>query len=278
MKSLGRLAPFIYPYRYRVYLGCAAFFLARFFESWTYLLVAQGIDVIALGIEQPQTLLGPLGWVTLGIIATVMGRFLVVVYARRQIRRVGVAVSCDLRQKFYASVQRQSGAFFEKIGVGDLMTRAIQDIALIQRLVAFGLIQVVIMVFAPLFAVSVMLWKSPFLTLFMLPLLPLIYLVGQRMSFTVGVYSRNLQKCLSELAGQVQENLSGIRTVQAMVLEENEIERFRQTNHRYGAAFYAQARMHSLMAAWMPWIASVAQVCILVIGGRQVLNGEPVRG
>lgn len=277
MKSLARLIPFLYPYRYQVYLGFAAFFLSRFFESWTYLLVAEGIDTIAGSAPVLSQSGGgqlPLGWVTFGIVATVLARFVVVVYARRQIRRTGIAVSFDLRQGFYASLQRQSAGFFQKIGTGDAMTRAIQDISLVQRLISFGLIQLVIMVFAPLFAISIMLWKSPLLTLFILPLLPLIYLAGQNLGRAMGQRSQAVQKRLSELAGHVQENLSGIRTVQAMVQEENEIRRFRQTNDSYGRAFRDQAKIHSLMVAFLPWLASMAQVCILVVGGREVLAGR----
>ncbi len=78
------------------------------------------------------------------------------------------------------------------------MTRAIQDIGLIQRLIAFGLISVVIMTFAPLFGVTAMLIKSTTLTLLIVPLLPVIFVYALRMTGEMGRTSRDVQQRLSD--------------------------------------------------------------------------------
>ena len=260
-------------YKMQIFLGFFTFFVARFFEVSTYYLVALGIDHISALINQ-ESLRYSLGILTAGIIFCVALRFLVVSYARRAIRRVGIAVSYDLRQMLYRSVLRQGTGFYAKIPIGDVMTRAIQDIALIQRLIAFGLIAVVIMVYAPLFGVSAMLFKSTTLTLLIVPLLPVIFLYAVKMAGEMGRSSREVQERLSELSSHTQENLAGIRTIQAQVQEENEIKRFWQTNDRYGQAFYEQAKINSLMSAWMPFFASVAQLIIILYGGHLVISGE----
>ena len=260
-------------YRYRILLGFLAFFLARFFEVASYYLVALGLDEIAV---QLQGLAGPhaIGAITLGILACVLARFLIVTYARRAIRRVGMAVSYDLRQRLYKAVQRQGAGFLARIGIGDIMTRAIQDIALVQRLIAFGLIACVIMVYAPLFGLGAMLLKSPGLTLCILPLLPIIFLYARHSAREMGRSSREVQERLSELSSHTQENLSGIRTVQALAQEAEETQRFLATNQRYADAFYGQARVNSLMSAWMPFFASVAQLVILLYGGHLAMQGR----
>lgn len=273
MKSLYRLFPLMKPYQGQVYLGFLAFFLARFFEVSTYYLVAEGIDLIGLLVD------GGLGeysvtQITVGIVLCVLARFLVVSYARRAIRRVGIAVSFDLRQMLYRSVMKQGPEFFARISVGDVMTRAIQDISLITRMIAFGLISIVIMVYAPLFGVSAMLMKSPTLTLFIVPLLPVVFIYAMRMANEMARSSREVQERLSALSEHTQENLSGIRTIQAQVQEDNEIRRFWTTNNAYGEAFYEQARITSLMSAWMPFFASAAQLVILLYGGHQVMTGQ----
>lgn len=269
MDSLKRLIPFVYPYRWRIASGYLTFFIARFFEISTYFLVAKGIDYIASlvkGDEIPY----PIWLVTVAIIATVLLRFVFVVHARREIRRAGIKVSYDLRQKLYATVQHQDSDFFSRMGVGDIMTRAIQDISLIQRLIAFGSIQLVIMIYAPLFAVTAMVSKSASLTLMIMPLLPLIFFYAFHASKNMALTSSNMQNRLSDLSEHVQENLSGIRTVQAQAQEDNEIKRFWQTNDNYSTAFYDQSRIQSLMGAWMPFFASAAQLVIIVYGGYQV--------
>ena len=117
------------------------------------------------------------------------------------------------------------------------MTRAIQDISLVQRLVSFGFIALVIMVYAPLFGVGAMLTKSVSLTLLTLPLLPVIFVYTLKMAREMGESSREVQNKLSQLSSHTQENLSGIRTVQAAVQERNESDRFWKTNDAYALSF-----------------------------------------
>jgi len=88
----------------------------------------------------------------------------------------------------------------------------------------------------------------------------------------------DVQNRLSDLGAHVQENLSGIRTIQAMVQEDNEIARFGQTNQQYANAFYRQAQINSLMAAWMPSLAAVCSITILGYGGYLVLDGAMTVG
>ena len=232
-----------------------------------------GIDSIQQVIENAAPEYS-IGQVALGIVCCVLMRFIVVIYARRGLRRVGFAVSYDLRQSLFSKVQQQGSEFFARMGVGDIMTRAIQDIALIQRLIAFGSFGIVIMVYAPFFAIIAMTYKSPSLTLLILPVLPIIFLYGWKMSGAMADSSLAMQEGLSALTTHTQENLSGIRTVQAQAQEQNEIKRFWVTNDQYATAFYDQARINSLMTAWMPWLASAAQLMIIIYGGNLVLENQ----
>jgi ATP-binding cassette subfamily B multidrug efflux pump len=277
LKSLKRLIPFLKPYLRQLVGGFTTFFIARFFEIMALFLVAKGIDTIGALIANKESEYS-IEQLTLGIVACVSARMIIVIHARRAVRRVGIGVSYDLRQKLFASVQLQDSEFFGKMGVGDIMTRAIQDISLVQRLIAFGSFMFVIMVYAPLFAVSFMLAKSVVLTLLILPFLPIIFIYAKHVAKQLAVTSRDVQDRLSDLSAHTQENLSGIRTIQAQAQEDIEIDRFWNTNNQYAEAFYAQSRINSLMTAWMPWYASLAQLLIIVYGGQLVLDGEMTVG
>ena len=191
-------------------MGFAAFFVARFFEISAFYLVSAGIDAISVlvaniqdeivvaaaessslsqGLFRIWLLLSAIvtrseqqftiGEITLGIVACVLMRFVFVMIARRAVRRASIGVSYDLRQRLYAAVQKQGSDFFSRMGVGDIMTRAIQDISLVQRLIAFGSFMFVIMVYAPLFAISFMLIKSPVMTLLILPFMPVVFIYAK---------------------------------------------------------------------------------------------------
>ncbi len=265
--SIVRIAPFVRPYTGRLALGVAGFGGSRVLEALVPWYLALGIDRIATG-NADLTL--PVA----GILLAVVARYVVVTFARYTVRSVGQHVAFDLRESLYAALQRQGPAFFAHHTIGDMMTRAVSDIALIQRLIAMGTILVVIMVYATLVGFGFMLYLSPALTLLLLPPLPLIYIYAQRSAAKMAETSRDVQDRLSDLGTHVQENLSGIRTIQAMVQEEPEIRRFAATNQAYADAFYQQARVNSLMMAWMPSLAALCSVIILGYGGSLVLRGE----
>ena len=152
-------------------------------------------------------------------------RYVIVSYARYSVRQSGLGVAFDLRQKLYITLQQQGSDFFNKYTIGDMMTRAIADIALIQRLFAMGTILIIILFFATTVGFGFMLYYSVPLTLLLIPPLPLVFLYAKYSSKRLGVVSAQVQDRLSDMGTQVQENLSGIRTIQAMIQEENEIKR-----------------------------------------------------
>ncbi len=262
-----RLRHFVRPYRVRLIVGVIAFGVARFFEALVPFLTAISINRLW---EGNYDLAGPVA----GIAGAVIVRYAVVTFARYCVRRVGLFVAFDLRQRLYDALQNQGQDFFSTHSVGDMMTRAIADIALIHRVIGMGTILFAIVVYASLFGFAFMLYLSPTLTLLLLPPLPFVFWYTLRAARQMEVASKTVQDRLSDLGTHVQENLTGIRTIQAMVQEEREIARFSDTNQGYADAFYEQGRVNSAMGAWMPSLAAVCSITIIGYGGYQVLNGS----
>ncbi len=267
LRSLLRIRPFVAPYKWRLVAGIAAFGVARLFEATIPFLLGMGIDRLADGSSD-------LALPAYGIFGAVVMRYLVVTYARLSVRKVGLYVASDLRRQLYASLQQQGLQFFNSHTVGDMMTRAVADIALIQRLISMGTILFVIMIYATIVGFGFMIYMSPELTLLLIPPLPFVYYYAKHSARNMGIASQDVQDRLSDLGTHVQENLSGIRTIQAMAQEENEMARFAKTNHAYARAFYIQARVNSLMTSYMPTFAAVCTMTILAYGGNLVLQGE----
>ncbi len=267
LRRLARIWPFVRPYRWRLSGGIVAFGVSRLLEALVPLFLAMGIDRLAADNHDLQL-------PVLGIFISVLLRYFVVTYARYSVRKVGMYVAYDLRRALYAGLQRQGICFFNRHTIGDMMTRAVADISLIQRFIAMGTILFVILIYATVIGFGFMLWLSPELTLLLIPPLPFVFLYAQRSARDMGVTSEAVQERLSDLGTHVQENLSGIRTIQAMAQEANEIARFSGTNQRYADAFYEQARVNSLMTSWMPTMAAVCTLTILGYGGSLVLQGE----
>ncbi len=272
LRSLYRIWPFLTPYRWRLGSGVAAFGLARLFEALVPFYLAIGIDMLAE--EGTADLRRP----ALAILLAVAARYAVVTYARYAVRSTGLHVASDLRRQLYAALQSQGLKFYNRHTVGDMMTRAVADIALIQRLISMGTILLVILVYATLVGFGFMLYLSPELTLLLIPPLPFVFLYAKHASRNMGIASQAVQERLSDLGTHVQENLSGIRTIQAMAQEAHEMARFGRTNQAYADAFYEQAKVNSLMTAWMPSLAAVCTLTILGYGGHLVMSGAMTVG
>ncbi len=282
IRGLLRLKEYFDAYRWRFILGIVLFGVSRVLEASVFYFLGQGIDIIANAVQvRDQTGTLPpleLGNTALVILLVVAVRYVVVTTARAVVRAAGLQVSYDLRQRLYERLQHQGLRFFNRYTVGDMMTRAIADISLIQRLFSYGVIMLVIMVYAPVVGLAFMLHYSPMLTLLILPPMPLVYLYANGAAKRLSTSSRDVQDRLSDLGAVVQENLSGIRTIQAMVQEDNEIRRFQAHNQAYTDAFYEQSRVNSHMTAMMPGLAALSTIIIIGYGGHLVMIGEMTIG
>ena len=282
VRGLLRLKEYFDAYRGRLLTGIALFGVSRVLEASVFFFLGQGIDIVADAIKVRDAtgtlpaldLHVPALW----ILAAVLLRYFVVSAARMLVRTTGVQIAYDLRQRLYERLQHQGLRFFNHYTIGDMMTRAVADISLIQRLFSMGVIMLVVMIYAPVVGLAFMLHYSPMLTLLILPPMPLVYLYASGAARRLAVSSRDVQDRLSDLGAVVQENLSGIRTIQAMVQEENEVRRFQVHNQAYADAFQEQARVNSHMAAMMPGLAALSTIVIVGYGGHLVMRGEMTIG
>jgi ATP-binding cassette subfamily B protein len=271
MHPLRRLLPYFGRYWLPFSAGNALLVVSRLFEAAIPLLLGAGIDRIAAG--QPAGLA-----ISAGIGACVAGRFAAILIGRRAVRRIGVAVAYDLRNRLYAHLERQGPAFFARYRIGDLMARAINDIGLVRQLVAQGSRTLLVLSCSGLIGFACMVYTSPGLALWMLPPLPVIFAVAWRLSGRLRADSLRVQEGFSELSGRVQENLNGIRTIQSLTQEDAEIRRFQAVNDGYAASNLALVRTSSRLAAWMPGLGAICTLTILLAGGHRVQTGEITLG
>ncbi len=264
---LRRLFPYIRHYRGPLVITIIGFFLIRFFDGTVPLFIKSAVDSITEG--EPSLMLP-----ALGIFAVVPCRYLLFVFSRRLMRRISIALSYDLRKRLYRHVQKQGPSFFNKYSTGDIMSRSINDINLVRRLVAFAWVTIMTFVFSVSIALIFMYSLSPSLTLFVIPPLPVVALVAFKMSRTLFPYVREQQIAMGQVTSYVQENLNGIRTIQAMSQEEVEIQRFSTVSTEYADLVFRATRFRAMMNVVMPLMTTALPVIIIGYGGSLVISGE----
>jgi len=193
-------------------------------------------------------------------------------YVRRYFGgRVSLDVQYDLRNAIYERLQRLDFARHDELQTGQLVSRASSDVGLIQGLLAFlpvmlgSLVQLVV-------AFAFMLWFSPELTLVSLVAVPVLFAVSLRMRKRIFPATWNDQQLAGEVAGVVDENVSGVRVVKAFGQEEREVGRLTEMARRL---FASRVRSVKLQARYTPTLAAVptlVQVAILALGGWLALH------
>ena len=277
--ALGRLRPWLSRQKGWIGASLLLFLVARLLEAAVPLFLREGIDSVdaalaAGGGVADVDLVVP----TLGIVACVLARLLIVSSARIAIRRASLNVAFELREALFDRLQRQGVRFYGRHSVGDMMTRAVSDVGLIRRLVSAGVIFAVIMVYATAVGFAAMFWLAPQLAWLILPPLPFVALYAVHASRRMKRASEEVQQRTSALTDRAQEAFGGIRTLQVMAREPLEIDRFDGDNAAYAGAFVEQARISSMMTAVMPTLAAATSLIVIGWGGHLVLTGAISKG
>jgi ATP-binding cassette, subfamily B, bacterial len=224
------------------------------------------IDDVAAGRALPATGIAAL----LGLGAVRFGAALV---RRLYAGRVSYDVEYDLRNAVYEHLARLDFAAHDRLETGQAMSRAGSDVRMVQMLLAFLPLMVGNLVMLVL-SLVVMVVLSPALTAIALVVLPALAVASGRMRDRVFPATWAAQQRAADVAGVVDEAVSGVRVVKAFAAEEREVARL-ETAAR--ALYGAQLRNIRIQARLVPLIQvlpSFGMAALLLAGGRLVIAGH----
>ena len=269
LHHLMRLKGYVQRHARVIGLAIAGLLLTRLAFALVPLLMRTAID----SLEDPQI---PPNYAlpALGVLLIAVVQASVYVFSRRALRRISIAVSYDLRKRLFHCIQYHGPTFFNRHGTGDLMSRAVNDVRMVRMAVSFGWVQIASVVFGLLASLSFMVYMSPTLAGWAVLPLPFVALIGFLMARGMYPYYTERQEALANITSFTQENLNGIRTIQAMAQEDHEIDRFRKASTLYAQKFYRATRYQQFMDVAMGSLTTIAPLVILLHGGSLVLAGE----
>jgi subfamily B ATP-binding cassette protein MsbA len=191
---------------------------------------------------------------------------------------VGLSMVRDLRADAYDRLIRQSSSFFAASSTGDLMSRLLGDVELIQG--AFGtriadLFQGVLTIAVMLFYVIVL---NPTLTFFALVVAPLmlwpIVEISRKLRGTT-FSSRERMGAIGEI---LQETLHGHRVVKTYGMEPYESRRFREANQRYFRVNLKTIRIQALSSPLMEVLSGAGLTVLFVYAAQRISSGAMTAG
>jgi ATP-binding cassette subfamily B protein len=248
--------------------------------------------LVFVALSTSTTLIGPLllrygidhgirvddaGALNVAIVAYVLVVVVASVGSRQQyvfVNRAGEGFLRSLRLRLFDHIQRQSLGFFDRNKAGVLVSRMTADIESMSELVQWGLLQFVSATLLLTFALVVLLLMSWQLTLLALTVVPFIVLASIRFQRNSNAAYLTVRERVGENLSSLQENIAGVRVIQAYVREPEQFRRFRRTNR----ALY-DAHVHSVRVA--TWYFGVVEFCGVLataiaigMGGWLAQNGQ----
>ncbi|AOS65381.1 ABC-type multidrug transport system, ATPase and permease component [Actinoalloteichus hymeniacidonis] len=213
-------------------------------------------------------------WLILGVMAALgLLRFGTAFVRRYEAGRLALNVQHDLRQAVFASVTRFDGGKQDSVRTGQIASRAISDLQLVNSLLSMVPLATGSLVFAVV-SLGVMLWLSPLLTVLALVVLPLVFIESLRTKRVLYPATWVAQQRASEVAQQVEETVTGVRVVKSFGQEHREVATLENTARKLFGDRLRAARLTSRPAATLAALPSLGQVGVLGVGGWLAMNGS----
>lgn len=188
--------------------------------------------------------------------------------------RIGRQIEFQLRNDYFAHLQKLPQSFFNAHRTGDLMSRAVNDINSVRLFLGMGLLNIIQTPVLYVGAVIVMLGIDARMTLWVVAPYPIFILItrffGRRM-FAANLAS---QEQLGHVSTRVQENASGVLVVRSYGLEESEIERFEGENDELFGRMMRVGVINLSMQSVVGLLPAITSGLVVLIGGRAVGGGS----
>ncbi len=180
----------------------------------------------------------------------------------------------DLRVRIYAHLQRLSLSFFERTSTGELMSRVTNDVNALEQFVTHGVALTAVDLLRLLGASAVLLALDWQLALVVLIPLPVMAFGLRRFNRRARPIYRRVRDRLGDINAKLQDNLAGIRVIQAFGQEEAELAHFSDTSERYYRERLRGLRTWSTFFPTLHFLAALGGVLVLGFGARMVVNGQ----
>jgi ATP-binding cassette subfamily B protein len=194
------------------------------------------------------------------------------------LQMTGQRIMFDLRMAIYDHLQRLDLSYYDRNPVGRLMTRVTSDVDVLNDLFTSGIVTVFGDVLALTGIMGVMLWMNWRLALVAFSVLPLIVLVTQWFRRNVRESYRTVRGWIARINAFLQENITGMSTVQLFRREGLNFARFDEIDRRHRDANIESIFYYAVFYPAIEVVAALSSALIIWSGGGDVLRGAVTLG
>ena len=273
MGPFRRLLPYVFRYRRAFTVGLLCVVATSVIGLAAPWVLKLAVDDLHRGVTRGK--LGGYAALLLAI-AAAGGLF------RFQMRRILIGASreieYDLRNDFFAHLQRFPLGYFQARRTGDLMSRATNDLNAVRMMIGPAVMYSANTLIVFVAGIALMASIDRWLTLVALVPMPVLTLSVKFFGSAIHKGFEQVQARLSDMSAVVQESLSGVRVVRAYGQEEPEVERFRLANQNYVNGNRTLIKLLSLFFPSMTLFLGIGSLAVLWLGSREVIRGRMTLG
>ena len=184
----------------------------------------------------------------------------------------------DLRSELYGHIQELPLPWFDNRSTGDVMTRLIEDVTSVERVLIDGIEQGTVAVLQIVIVSGLMVAYSPALTVAALVPVPFLAAGAAAYTMTARTRYRRQRKAVSALNSLLHDNIAGIRQIKTYTSEGREQARFDAASEAVRKATLVVMRAWAIYQPAMGFFSSCGMLLIAGIGAREVLAGRMETG
>ena len=264
-KDLKRVFDYIKPYKTQVFLALVIILIANFVSLIGPFLVLQAIDYAIPNGDTGQLII--LGIIFL--ISVVISGFCAS-YRIKNIAKIGQNALRDMRLDLFTHLQSLSFDFFDSRPHGKILIRVVNYINTLSDLLSNGFINLISDLFSLIIALGFMIYIDLRFTLFSLLFVPVLVILAlfiktmQRKNFQI------LSNKQSNMNAYIHESISGIRTSQSFVREEENTDIFNEVQSDFRTAWMKAIGAMFLMQPAVQSVQVLATALIYFLGAHAI--------
>ena len=184
----------------------------------------------------------------------------------------GVRVEADLRDDLFRHMQSLDFKFFDNNRTGQLMNRMTGDLFEITELSHHGPEDLFVAFVTIIGAICIMFtvqWQLALVILIIIPIFLAVVMLCRKNMVTT---SRNVKITMSEINGEIESGLSGIRTSKAFANEESDYRKFAQANEKFKTAKCASYSAFGKFNSSLEYFMCIMPVVIMAFGGWLIMK------
>jgi len=271
-RVMMRLLPYLGPYKLRAALAFVSM-VAFAFASYTQPVIIGAL--VDAATRRQMSDLNRNGLVLLGLV------LLAGVASYVQLTNtgwIGHRVLYRLRTQMFGHLQKLSLAFYDNNEVGRVMSRITSDVTTLQELLTSGLLTIMADFIGLGLVIFYLLERDVEVSLITFSVVPLLVIsMAIWQNYARRAFIR-VRQAIAIVNANLQENVSGVRVIQSLSREDENVRRFNAINQGNLAANIEAGRLSAAVMPLVELMVALATALVIIFGGRKVLSGDMTIG